>query len=180
MSSDDLKLSASLGIQNLLNSGKIRTPISSFDLLRQLVSLGPISPAIARFRLIDLDKLDAILEEFSDYWDAGALSVIEDKDGYCVVQISLLNPGAVPQSRKRKRIVDEDADSAEEEEANQKEMLHTERLAPRTAIDALSKETREIYALLQRGTAKGRLLAEEVCPHYIFFYYCVFHDIHIV
>ncbi|EFI27657.1 m6a methyltransferase [Coprinopsis cinerea okayama7 len=97
---------------------------------------------------------------------------------------------------KRKRIVDEDADSAAGNDDDD-DIYHEGTRSPRRqtvgvglefepAIDGasgratsslgnLSKELREVYSILQRGTAKGRLLAEQfrstdetfepICPH---------------
>ena len=63
--------------------------------------------------------------------------------------------------RKRKRPVDEDADSAEENEANL--AASRESKSPTVpSINNLSKELQEIYALLQRGTARQKLLCEQV------------------
>jgi mRNA (2'-O-methyladenosine-N6-)-methyltransferase len=76
-------------------------------------------------------------------------------------EYALLSPGA---SRKRKRIVDEDADSAagadDEDEEDEEERARYERRNG-TPLAGLSQELREVYALLQRGTARGRLLAEQ-------------------
>jgi len=62
--------------------------------------------------------------------------------------------------RKRKRVIDEDADSAagSGDEAEEYEEVKK----PATALESLSKELKEVYATLQRSTAKGRLLAEQV------------------
>ena len=65
--------------------------------------------------------------------------------------------------RKRKRIIDEDADSAagdddtslEEEDAI---------AASSSTLANLNAEMREVYTILQTSTAKGRLLAEQVSP----------------
>lgn len=76
--------------------------------------------------------------------------------------------GLVMVGRKRKRVVDEDADSAagseheEEDEDEERGMGMGRKPAPST-VDSLSKDMKEVYALLQRGTARGRLLAEQVC-----------------
>ncbi|EMD41161.1 hypothetical protein CERSUDRAFT_111720 [Gelatoporia subvermispora B] len=69
---------------------------------------------------------------------------------------------AYPQVRKRKRVIDEDADSAagsDEEEPH--EQSPAVRKPPPSALASASKATKEAYALLQRSSAKGRLLAEQ-------------------
>lgn len=71
--------------------------------------------------------------------------------------------GDMSGSRKRKRVVDEDADSAagDEEETYLDE---DEDNAGNNygSLANLSKEMREVYTILQKSTAKGRLLAEQV------------------
>ena len=57
-------------------------------------------------------------------------------------------------------------DMARAEEKEDESAPRTTALSP---LDGLSKEMREVYALLQKGTARGRLLAEQVsytavCP----------------
>ena len=61
---------------------------------------------------------------------------------------------------KRKRIIDEDADSAA---GNDDEQDSYEGPAGSTTLGSLSKELKEVYTILQKSTAKGRLLAEQVC-----------------
>jgi len=86
------------------------------------------------------------------------------------------------QTKKRKRVVDEDADSAagdleEEEEApvsgqtNEVGVMGIGATAPGTGstLANLSPEMREVYAFIQKGTAKGRLLAERVRIHRLLF-----------
>ncbi|KAF8165010.1 MT-A70-domain-containing protein [Crassisporium funariophilum] len=67
--------------------------------------------------------------------------------------------------RKRKRVVDEDADSAagdeEEEEEEEEGNAGLEDGRVGSTLANLSAEMREVYTILQRSTAKGRLLAEQ-------------------
>jgi len=63
-------------------------------------------------------------------------------------------------SRKRKRVVDEDADSAAGDEET---LLEEDVLGGSTSsLAKLSADMREAYMILQKSTAKGRLLAEQV------------------
>ena len=91
--------------------------------------------------------------------------------------ISSENAGG-SQTKKRKRVVDEDADSAagdaeEEEEAplsgqtNEVGVMGVGATASGagSTFANLSPEMREVYAFIQKGTAKGRLLAERVRFH---------------
>ena len=66
--------------------------------------------------------------------------------------------GANP--RKRKRVIDEDADSAagDDEAEDSSEDVPASRTS---TLGSLSKELRDVYSLLQKGTARGRLLAEQ-------------------
>ncbi|KAA1466102.1 MT-A70-domain-containing protein [Dentipellis sp. KUC8613] len=76
--------------------------------------------------------------------------------------------------KKRKRVVDEDADSAAGSGDEADEVVD-EVKKPVTALEGLSKDLKEVYAILQKSTAKGRLLAEQfrsvgtsfepICPH---------------
>ncbi|GAW05646.1 MT-A70-domain-containing protein [Lentinula edodes] len=64
--------------------------------------------------------------------------------------------------RKRKRIIDEEADSAagsepEEEEDEEEDIGRYKQ----SGLAGFSKQQREVYKLVQQPTAKGRLLAEE-------------------
>jgi mRNA (2'-O-methyladenosine-N6-)-methyltransferase len=70
--------------------------------------------------------------------------------------------GSAKHAKKRKRQIDEDADSAEEEEAEASILITSRKMTPATTLASLSREVQEIYALLQRGTARKKLLAEQV------------------
>lgn len=71
-------------------------------------------------------------------------------------------PTASTSSRKRKR-VDEDAESDTEGDNEQLgESEKKEALPTVSSLSNLSKEMKEVYAMLQKPTAKGRLLAEQV------------------
>ncbi|PPQ95481.1 hypothetical protein CVT26_008509 [Gymnopilus dilepis] len=68
--------------------------------------------------------------------------------------------GFVSSSRKRKRVIDEDADSAAGDDET---LLEDEDVdgASGSPLANLSAEMREVYNILQKSTAKGRLLAEQ-------------------
>jgi mRNA (2'-O-methyladenosine-N6-)-methyltransferase len=76
------------------------------------------------------------------------------------VHLGSLNALAGLTTRKRKRVVDEDADSAagNDDEQDSFEVPTT----GSTTLGSLSKELKEVYTILQKSTAKGRLLAEQV------------------
>lgn len=167
MSDEQLKYVASSTINALFSSGKISTPIGSMDLLTRVIANGPPSgllPSPApRFRLTDLSKFEFILENLSQNWEHGTLSVTRDGGGLTVMDVHLGSPEstlATLTSRKRKRVVDEDADSAagSDEEHDSPEGP----FSGSTTLGNLSKELKEVYTILQRSTAKGQLLAEQV------------------
>lgn len=68
-------------------------------------------------------------------------------------------------SRKRKRApIDEDADSAAGDNPDETSSSNGDNdyLNVNTPLGSLSKDLREVYTILQKSTAKGRLLAERV------------------
>ncbi|KAI6034082.1 MT-A70-domain-containing protein [Pisolithus microcarpus] len=123
-------------LASVVSSGILSAPISSWDLLLHFISLkaGAGSPTL---RLTDLRRLDTILERLENHWEYGTIRTNRDDDALTVVD----------------RAVDEEADSAAGDE-------HDECSSRRPQLGSLGKELKEVYALLQRSTAKGRLLAE--------------------
>ncbi|OBZ76306.1 N6-adenosine-methyltransferase subunit METTL3 [Grifola frondosa] len=131
---------------------------------------GPDRPP--SFRLTDLTRFEHILEGLAETWDHGRITVLrEEQDGGLTVMDVQLGDtqngrptSTPPHGRKRKRVVDEDADSAagdaEEEEEQSFEHLANLKPAPST-LASLSKDSKEVYAIMQHSTAKGRLLAEQ-------------------
>jgi hypothetical protein len=169
MSDEQLKLVASSTINGLFSSGKISAPISSMDLLSRVISSGPPSGLLPtpppRFRLTDLPKFESILDSLSQNWDQGMITLARDDGGLTVMDVHLGSPGSANTlagltARKRKRVIDEDADSAA---GNDDEQDSFEIPAGSTTLGSLSKELKEVYTILQKSTAKGRLLAEQVC-----------------
>ena len=136
-----------------------------------------------RFRLTDLSRFEKILEDLAQTWTEGRIVILRDDDSK-----KLMIWGAVLQqqnglmgsfsssggdasgfgSKKRKRVVDEDADSAVGDEES---YLDEEEDNSRSSLANLSKEMREVYTILQKSTAKGRLLAEQVCLLVMLFLY---------
>ncbi len=162
----------------------------------------PHSPP-PRFKLTDLGKFERILEKLSETWEEGWVdfSTYSDDGGLgkevkmviydlglferdsgkyrpknpipssvSVLGIAIENTGA---TKKRKRVVDEDADSAAGDEEDEEVLLSglgdgetnapaTNALGRGSTFANLSPEMREVYTFIQKGTAKGRLLAERV------------------
>lgn len=180
MSDDELRVVAIVAIQSIVSSGKLSLPTTSADLLAHVVAfkvptgLLPGSSSSMRFRLTDQSRFESILQDLSHTWDRGTLSLSRQNGELTIMDISL-DPGpshqAIPgmeersgdvtNSRKRKRVIDEDADSAagdDEAEDSSEDIPGSQRA---TTLGSLSKELRDVYSLLQKGTAKGRLLAEQ-------------------
>ncbi|KAJ7095151.1 MT-A70-domain-containing protein [Mycena belliarum] len=176
-----LTLVAASALYTLFSSGRASAPITSMQLLIRVIttktppSLLPNTSTAPRFRLTDLRRFESILDSFSPTWEHGTMSLSRENGDLTVMDVSLVPQSALGESfnpRKRKRIVDEEADSAAGDEDAEDPSFESP--AP-TALGSLSKELREVYAIMQRGTAKGRLLAEQfqsaderfepICPH---------------
>jgi mRNA (2'-O-methyladenosine-N6-)-methyltransferase len=172
-SSDALTVFASTALHDLLSSHKITPPISSSDLLIKLITWLPsnalttssTSTHRASFRLTDLSRLESILHALAQHWEYGRLFLSNDAHGRLLLSDALLGATSdtAARPRKRKRPVDEDADSAAgaEEDADIS-AEHEDETRPLPPLSRLSDEMKEVYALLQKSTAKGRLLAERV------------------
>lgn len=179
MSDDELRVVATAALHSLVNSGKLSLPLSLMDLLAQVVAfkvpagLLPNPSSKARFKLTDKSRFESVLQDLSHTWDQGTLSLSRENGRLTIMDISLdaghfhqafaglegrsgdaLNP------RKRKRVIDEDADSAAGDD-DAEDLLEDIVSQRATTLGSLSKELREVYSLLQKSTARGRLLAEQ-------------------
>jgi mRNA (2'-O-methyladenosine-N6-)-methyltransferase len=180
MSDDELRLVTKTALRIILGDGQhtFATPITSMALLTKILTTNlpnGLFPASSkpppRFRLTDLHRLESILEDLSQpqAWDEGYISVSRDNDtGELTIWELGLGPRKIISGMKRKRIIDEEADSAagsENEDEDEDEGNKAGAVGwAKSTLGGLSREMRDVYALLQRGTAKGRLLAEHVSP----------------
>ncbi|KAG6903363.1 hypothetical protein C0995_013116 [Termitomyces sp. Mi166 len=184
MSDDELRVLAITTLTSLLSSGKLLFPMSTMKLLTQVVSAkvpsglfaNPSSPNI-RFRLTDQPRFERLLEELSKTWEEGSISLLRENNALTVQDIVVhpsghrrpiaeLTSGDATISRKRKRIIDEDADSAAGDEET--EVFYEELGSHATStLGNLNKDMREAYAILQRGSARGRLLAEQPSASFV-------------
>ncbi|KAF8211379.1 MT-A70-domain-containing protein [Mycena galopus ATCC 62051] len=182
MSTDGLKVVAASALYNLFSTGKASAPITSMQLLICVITtktppgLLPNTSTAPRFRLTDLSRFETILESFSPIWEHGTLSLSRENGELTVMDVTLgAAPTALGESlnpRKRKRVVDEEADSAAGDDDVEDSSFES---SVPTTLGSYSKELREVYALMRKGTAKGRLLAEQfrspvesfepICPH---------------
>lgn len=178
MSNNELKLVATAALNAIFAGRNILCPITSMDLLTRVMSfktpigLLPKTPP-PNFRLTDLSQFEQILEDLSNTWNYGTISLSRDyATGEMMVwevvldptgQARLGGPSTAGQlSRKRKRVVDEDADSAagNDNDEEEEEDVGVEGSQSSTLAN-LTNQLREVYAILQKSTAKGRLLAEQ-------------------
>ncbi|KAG8989226.1 hypothetical protein FRB90_002345 [Tulasnella sp. 427] len=153
------------------NASTLSAPIDSAKLLTYIVSWS-LTAGIqkgSRLRLTEVQLLEDILEEFAERWNYGDLEISWTNDtsgGMAVGNISRVVVTRVQVEeplRKRKR------ESSEEPPVS-------EQLPPVQDAHHISEDLREVYMMLQKGTAKGRLLAEQyrsgpnqsfdpICPH---------------
>lgn len=172
--SDPLLPEISSAIRSLFSSRVVSTPISSLNLLGCVISLSRKAPLL---RLHELQRFEAILEALSQPqgWEHGVITLLRDASGLTVMNVALIKkPAQVPYDgsstvsnpKKRKRPpVDEEAESREGSEHGQSSLEEEEIPPPKPTVSSLSnlsKEMKEIYEILQKPTAKGRLLAEQV------------------
>ncbi|KAJ8518350.1 hypothetical protein ONZ45_g4562 [Pleurotus djamor] len=114
---------------------------------------------VPRFRILDKPKFEAILRDLSHSWEHGSITLSEEGDEVTVMEVQFIDEAPPTLTRKRKRIIDEDADSAAGDDDEQGDDLADS--LPVSMLGTLSKELRDVYTILQKSTAKGRLLAEQ-------------------
>ncbi|KAI9574882.1 MT-A70-domain-containing protein [Boletus coccyginus] len=170
MADDEFTVAVGSAVRDAFTTGKTSTPISSMDLLLSLIASKPTACSSHPLRLTDLHRLEIVLESLSSRWEHGSLSLSREGGNLTIIDIHLGNAMAdVVNFRKRKRPpVDEEADSAAGDDPDERSSRSITRSPPPSAtpLANLGKELREVYAILQRATAKGRLMAERFCaPH---------------
>jgi mRNA (2'-O-methyladenosine-N6-)-methyltransferase len=174
---DPLLPEISSAIRSLFSSRAVTTPISSLNLLGRLIATSQRAPLL---RLHELHRFEAILEALSQPqdWEHGTITLLKDASGATVMNVALVKKSAqvpydggntVSNPKKRKRPpVDEEAESREGSEHGQSSVEEEEMRPPKPTLSSLSnlsKEMKEIYEILQKPTAKGRLLAEQVLSY---------------
>ena len=128
------------------------------DLLSRVISFGPppglFSTPAPRFRLIDLSKFESILEDLSQNWEHGSISLRWDDGVLTIMDVHLgsHSPRSALPTRKRKRVVDEDADSAAGNDPDEQDSLDGPMPAGSSATLAnLSRrELKEVYTILPK------------------------------
>ena len=174
--SDALLPEISSAVRSLFSSRAVTTPISSLNLLGRVITSSRKAPLL---RLHDLHRFETILEALSQPhgWEHGTIKVLRDATGVVVMNVVLVKRqahvpydggGALYNPKKRKRPpVDEEAESRDGSEHGQSSLEEEEICPPKPTVSSLSnlsEEMKEIYEILQKPTAKGRLLAEQVLP----------------
>jgi mRNA (2'-O-methyladenosine-N6-)-methyltransferase len=173
MADEQFRTLVSDTLYSLFSSSKIHTPVESLELLSSAITTDLRSTpgdsttlSKPRFRLTDRSRFEYAIEALAKHWERGSISVIRDDSGVTVTDVHLgSSSSAEPATRvtgKRKRIKDEDADSAAGSGDEAEDAYEEEAQKPCTTLANLSKDLKEVYAFLQRSTAKGRLLAEQV------------------
>jgi mRNA (2'-O-methyladenosine-N6-)-methyltransferase len=175
MADEQFRNLVSDSLYSLFSSTKIHTPVSSLELLSAVIcaDLGSTAPsATPRFRLTDRSRLEVAIDALAKRWDRGFISIVRDDSGLTVTDVQLGSSSNTESTArvtgKRKRVRDEDADSAAGSGDEVDDAYEEEVQKPCTTLANLSKELKEVYAFLQRSTAKGRLLAEQVRPPLLF------------
>lgn len=179
MADEQFRTLVSDTLYSLFSSSKIHTPVGSLELLSSAITASlksapsdSTTPPKPRFRLTDRSRFECAIEALAKHWESGSITVIRDDSGVTVTDVHLGSSSITePPTRvigKRKRVRDEDADSAAGSGDEADDAFEEEAQKPCTTLANLSKELKEVYAFLQRSTAKGRLLAEQVgCAHYL-------------
>ncbi|KAG1780280.1 MT-A70-domain-containing protein [Suillus placidus] len=167
MTDDELSLLVSTGLRTFLTSGRISTPLTSMDFLLALISFRPSTFAAPGMpRLTDLPRVEKVLEALSSNWGHGSILLSHEGGELHITDVQLGSPRVLEaiNSRKRKRApIDEDADSAAgntPDEISSSNGENDSSIFMNTPLGNLSKDLKEVYAILQKSTAKGRLLAE--------------------
>ena len=167
MADDEFAVAVGSAVRDALASGKLSSPISAMDVLLSLITSKAAAGCSSHLRLTDLHRLETVLESLSRRWENGSLSLSRENGVLMITDVhfgNALSDTVNPRKRKRPP-VDEEADSAAEDDPDDRSSRSISHSPPPSAspLANLGKELREVYAILQRATAKGRLLAERVC-----------------
>jgi mRNA (2'-O-methyladenosine-N6-)-methyltransferase len=178
MADEQFRTLVSDTLYSLFSSSQIHTPVGSLDLLSSAIAANlksapsdSTAPSKPNFRLTDRSPFECAIESLAKHWERGSITVIRDDSGVTVTDVHLGSSSSTEPPTptrvigKRKRVRDEDADSAAGSGDEAEDACEEEAQKPCTTLANLSKELKEVYAFLQRSTAKGRLLAEQVGAH---------------
>ncbi|KAG8709027.1 hypothetical protein FRC09_000909 [Ceratobasidium sp. 395] len=134
----------------------ISLPASSIVLLQALIAHSTILSNRPYLKLTDVKLLESFLADFASVWEYGTV-VLDDKAGPALIANIVVDDAA----RKRKRHVKDDdiyRATLPPDEQSDEDAIPPSQVA---AVKPPPSPMEELYNLLQRGTAKGRLLAEQ-------------------
>ncbi|KAF9514119.1 hypothetical protein BS47DRAFT_1316972 [Hydnum rufescens UP504] len=154
-------------------------PISSSTLLRHIVQMTPIRAGDRHLRLTDQSTFNEALRDIASSWKHGTVRIsdaaeassahVDTHSDVNVLGIDVTREAA----RKRKRGTSQDVDSGSDQSFDAEPASRKSLALYKSSI--LNGELEEIYGLLQKGTARGKLLAERhmssggafepICPH---------------
>ncbi|KAF8711682.1 MT-A70 protein, partial [Rhizoctonia solani] len=118
-------------------------------LLQALIAYSPILAGRPHLKLTDVKLLESFLVEFASVWEHGTV-ILDNKAGTTLITNVVVDDAA----RKRKR-PNRDDDIYQDEQSDEDTISSQETVkTPTSPMDTL-------YNMLQSGTAKGKLLAEQ-------------------
>ncbi|KZT38972.1 MT-A70-domain-containing protein [Sistotremastrum suecicum HHB10207 ss-3] len=137
---------------------KLHFPLTSRELFFKCISSSPVTPGsnASPIRLPDLPRFERALEQFSQTWELGEIVLNKSTDNSDVLILNISLGARKANGKKRKR--DEEDDSGEDEDETSTDAATKKEDMP---LGVFSPELQEVYALIQRGTAKKRLLAQQ-------------------
>ena len=171
---DPLLPEISSAIRSLFSTRVVTTPISSLNLLGRIIASSHKAPLL---RLHELHRFEGILESLSQPqgWEHGTVTLLKNSSGVVVMNVVLVkkltlvpydsSSGSSNPKKRKRPPVDEEAESREGSEHGQSSVEEEEIRPPKPAASSLSNlsvEMKEIYEILQKPTARGKLLAEQV------------------
>lgn len=171
MSRDELKAVASGALRTLFKTDDDMCPIPVMMLLAHVVALGTKGMDFSvdaellkqpRFRLTDVRLFASILRDFAQYWEYGTMILSKHSDESLVI-LGVQLHNVHHSLKKRKRTGVTDAESSKDMESVEPSLAHDHLdTSPQPSIfETLSADLQVVYATCHKGTAKGRILAEQ-------------------
>lgn len=136
-------------VKQLLINPSVKFPISSSSILAQLIAKG------VTLRLSDRKHLETLLLKLAHGSKPSFISLKTDMDGVSVTGVHSLQGIHAGHKRKHSDLEDPVTPS--------KDATRSVHGTPTALISSADVITQEIFLLLQKGTARQKLLAEQVC-----------------
>jgi hypothetical protein len=136
-------------LQQLFATVALRLPLSSSRILGRLISNG------SSIRLSDLPRLESLLSKLANSWEAGRISIRDDTSGMSVLS-AFVTQDTSHSTLKRKRSESDDTGT-----------LVKDIPGPLSGVGPIPLPVsdiniQDVYALLQKGTTRAKLLAKQV------------------